>query len=81
MHVTAAELANVQNFDSAANAAILSQDEVKQDSRTIFLRSMERGVPEASQILFKVHVSAGDQKPVAGSVTGANTALKNPAAQ
>jgi len=42
---------------------------------------MERGVPEASQILFKVHVSVGDQGPVAGSVAGANTALKNPAAR
>jgi hypothetical protein len=64
-----------------ADAAMLSQNGVKQDSQTVFLASMERGVPADSQVLFNVHVAAADQQPVTGSLAGANTALKNPAAR
>ncbi|HEY1803199.1 MAG TPA: VWA domain-containing protein [Terracidiphilus sp.] len=64
-----------------ADAALLSEDAVTRNSRAIFLDSMQRGVPSASQVLFKVHAAATDQKPVAGSIAGANAALKNPAAR
>jgi VWFA-related protein len=60
-----------------ADAGTLTENGAKQDSRTIFLESMQRGVPTSSQIVFDVRVAAPDPKPLSGSVAGANSAMKN----
>ncbi len=64
-----------------ADATMLSQDGAKQDSKSVFLQSMQRGVPAASQIVFDVRVAAADQSPIAGKIAGANAELKNPVAR
>ncbi len=62
-----------------ADAAMFSEGHPSKDTRTVFLDSMQPGVPNASQILFSVHVAAADRAPAAGKIAGANIALKKPA--
>jgi VWFA-related protein len=64
-----------------ADASMLAENGVKQDSKAIFLQSMARGLPASSQIVFDVRVAAPDQQPPNGSVAGANSAMKNRAAR
>jgi VWFA-related protein len=60
-----------------ADAGMPSQNEAAQDSRNVFLASIERGVPASSQIVFDVRVAAPDRTPPTGPVAGANSAMKN----
>ncbi len=53
----------------------------ERSSRTVFLQSMQRGVPASSQIIFTVRVRVPDQRPPGRPLAGANSAMKNPAAR
>jgi hypothetical protein len=60
-----------------ADASMLSENGVKQDSKAVFLQSMAPGLPSSSQIVFDVRVASADQQPPKGPVAGANSAMKD----
>ncbi len=64
-----------------ADATMLSGNSAKRDGRAIFLESMQRGMPAASQIIFDVRVAAPDQNPPSGPIVGAKSEMKNRAAR
>jgi len=64
-----------------ADAGDPLQSGAAQDSRSVFLASMRRGVPASSQIVFDVRVAAPDRTPPTGPVDGANSAMQHRAAR